>query len=75
MLRSARAELRDWSAIAPIVLAGIGLAGWGLCFYTALNVREQTVPVTGDDVPAFTAVIPRQNAEKSYMAGERHERT
>lgn len=23
----------------PVVVAGVGLAGWGLCFYTALNVR------------------------------------
>ncbi|CAN0343278.1 unnamed protein product, partial [Hapterophycus canaliculatus] len=41
--RSARAELRDWSVVLPIIWAGVGLAGWGLCFYSALNFTSASM--------------------------------
>ncbi|CAM9913737.1 unnamed protein product [Ectocarpus sp. 6 AP-2014] len=41
--KSARAELRDWSLVLPVVLAGTGLAGWGLCFYSALNFASASM--------------------------------
>ncbi|CAM9996176.1 unnamed protein product [Ectocarpus sp. 12 AP-2014] len=41
--KSARAELRDWSLVMPVVLAGTGLAGWGLCFYSALNFASSSM--------------------------------
>ena len=41
----------------PIVFAGAGLAGWGLCFYTALNVSE---PASASWIfgPCWVSLVP-----------------
>ncbi|CAM9922788.1 unnamed protein product, partial [Ectocarpus sp. 4 AP-2014] len=55
--KSARAELRDWSLVLPVVLAGTGLAGWGLCFYSALNFASASmVALLASLTPMFLVV-------------------
>ncbi|CAN0215351.1 unnamed protein product [Discosporangium mesarthrocarpum] len=50
--RSTRSELWDWRCMGPSIKAGVANAGWGLCFYSALNFASAAM------VALFASLTP-----------------